>query len=115
MLLKGLAKEVPAFSIGHKIEIVGRRRIEGRAESGLARIGDGSRGQSPVSIRVVGRSEVQIAAVEFAVVASYQGQRVRHGGIALQLLSDAQPVFKYSRNMRPFFRARSLAFHQRSK
>ena len=115
MLLKGLAKEVPAFGICYKIEIVGRRRIEGRAQSSFARIGDRPGRQAPVPIRVVRRSEMQIAAVEFAGVRSRQGQRVRDRGIALQRLADAQPVFKHSGNVRPFFRARSLAFHKRSK
>jgi hypothetical protein len=58
MLLKRLAKEVPALGIGDEIQIVGRRRIERRTKSGLAGIGDGARGEAPVSIGVVGGREM---------------------------------------------------------
>jgi hypothetical protein len=58
MLLKRLAEEVPALRIRDEIEIAGRRRIEGRAKSGFARIGDRPGGQTSVSIRVVGRRKM---------------------------------------------------------
>ncbi len=53
--------------------------------------------------------------VEFAVVLSRERERVRNGGIALQRLADAQPVFKHSGNMRTFFGARRFPLHQRSQ
>jgi hypothetical protein len=43
MLLKGPAEKVATFSIRDEVEVVGRRRVKGRAESSLPRIRDGPR------------------------------------------------------------------------
>jgi len=69
MLLQGLAEEVSALGIGDKIKIVGGRGIERRAQGGLARIGDRSRRQASILVGIVGRSKVQVAAIELAAPA----------------------------------------------
>ncbi len=115
MLLKGLAEEVPALGICDKIKIVRGRGIERRAQRGFARIGDRPGRQALVPIRIVGRRKMQIGAIQFSGVRTRKRERVGHSGIALQRLADAQPVFKHARNVRPFFRARSFAFHERSE
>ncbi len=115
MLLQGLAEEVSALGISHKIKIVGGRGIERRAQGCFARIGDRARRQASILIRIVGRSEVQISTVQLAAVLSDERERVHHRRIALQRLADAQPIFKYAGHVRPFFRPRRFALHERSQ
>src|ERR1700752_540345 len=112
MLLKGPAEKVATFSIGDEIEVVGGRRVKRRAESGFPWIGNRARRQTPISICVVWRRKMQVAAVELPRVGSGKSERIRYRGIALQRLAPAQAVFKHAGHMRPLFGTRRLAFHE---
>ncbi len=115
VLCKRLGEKVPAVIVADEIQIIGRRGIERGADGGGARVGDGPRRQTCVTVGVVRRIELQIALKNRTDGAPGQARRIDDGGITLQGHAFGHPLGEDAGHEWAFIGGGRFFLHQRGE
>src|ERR1700690_4203373 len=84
VLFDGAGEAVVAFGVGHKVEVVALRGMQGGFEGAASGIADGARRQSGMAVGVVGRAELHVGVMQFAGISSGQKFRVNDAGVGVE-------------------------------